>query len=305
MYPMFRDLVKVSGCGGNGRKNIKYNFKDAVALSRNYDSLHYPNNGTPQGFIFHESRCGSTLAANAFAVVEGTRVFSESAPPRGALNTNDPNAMKDVLYMMSRFAPTYFKFQSVVSFSVQEITAVYPEVPWIFVYRDPVHVMVSQFTGTANHAGKDPRMTPNCARSKGHPYPGVKEMLKLKMGASNTKNVDNENYCAAHLASLCNEAIEGITNSVGMGLPVGYEGLVDKLKDDLMENHFNLKLSKKDKERLVEISGSYSKARMPPDKKIWKSDSERKDADASKKVVEAANAFMMEGFEKLKRLEGL
>jgi hypothetical protein len=32
----------------------------------------------PAGFIFHETRCGSTLVANQLAVLPGNRVFSES-----------------------------------------------------------------------------------------------------------------------------------------------------------------------------------------------------------------------------------
>jgi len=52
--------------------------------------------------------------------------------------------------MMSRFSPTFFKFQSVLTFSLPEIRKAYPSVPWIFVYRNPVQVMVSHFKGTAN-----------------------------------------------------------------------------------------------------------------------------------------------------------
>jgi hypothetical protein len=32
----------------------------------------------PAGFIFHETRCGSTLIANQLAVLPSNRVFSES-----------------------------------------------------------------------------------------------------------------------------------------------------------------------------------------------------------------------------------
>lgn len=35
----------------------------------------------PKGFIYHETRCGSTLVANMLAALPPSRVFSESKPP--------------------------------------------------------------------------------------------------------------------------------------------------------------------------------------------------------------------------------
>ncbi|CAN0367157.1 unnamed protein product, partial [Ectocarpus sp. 13 AM-2016] len=35
----------------------------------------------PKGFIYHETRCGSTLVANMLATLAPSRVFSESKPP--------------------------------------------------------------------------------------------------------------------------------------------------------------------------------------------------------------------------------
>ncbi|CAN0443494.1 unnamed protein product, partial [Hapterophycus canaliculatus] len=35
----------------------------------------------PKGFVYHETRCGSTLVANMLAALPPSRVFSESKPP--------------------------------------------------------------------------------------------------------------------------------------------------------------------------------------------------------------------------------
>lgn len=35
----------------------------------------------PRGFVYHETRCGSTLVANMLAAPSSNRVFSESKPP--------------------------------------------------------------------------------------------------------------------------------------------------------------------------------------------------------------------------------
>ncbi|GMH50466.1 hypothetical protein TrRE_jg441, partial [Triparma retinervis] len=303
MYPMFRDLVKASGCNSAGNRQ-RYGFKKAVALARDYDLANdHPLNGVPQGFIFHESRCGSTLAANAFAAVENTRVYSESAPIASliASTSADPTSIKDALYIMSRFSPTYFKFQSVLTFSILDITEAYPSVPFIFVYRDPVQVMVSHFKGSANHQSqaRGSANTPNCARGRSHPQPGVQAALDSKLGSFG--KASSEMFCAAHLSRICEEALKAISRSAGKGLPLGYEGLVDKLMADYMETHFSLKLTATDKDRLVYISGSYSKARTSGAQ--FHGDSDEKDKKASPMVVEAAGMFMKEGFDELQALE--
>ena len=67
------------------------------------------------------------------------------------------------------------------------------------------------------------------------------------------------------------------------------------------QTHFSLKLTATDKDRLVYISGSYSKARTSGAQ--FHGDSDEKDKKASPMVVEAAGMFMKEGFDELQALE--
>ena len=67
------------------------------------------------------------------------------------------------------------------------------------------------------------------------------------------------------------------------------------------QSHFNLELTASDRERLVSISGSYSKARST--NMIFQGDNERKDKEASPMVVEAVRVFMKDTFDELKKLE--
>jgi len=83
----------------------------------------------PTGFVFHESRCGSTLVANILAAFnpKESRVYSESAPPSQAaqlFNMNDLEnsiqLLRDVIYMMGRSNDPdernlFFKIQSINS----------------------------------------------------------------------------------------------------------------------------------------------------------------------------------------------
>ena len=125
-YPMFRDLVKVSKCDSSSNT---YNIPldDAVRAARDYDKEHSISSSLPRGFVFHESRCGSTLAANSLAVAaDDHRVYSESAPVPTAVRTGKVNTIRDVIYLMSRgpggeAAKTFFKFQSIMSLSMDLI----------------------------------------------------------------------------------------------------------------------------------------------------------------------------------------
>lgn len=57
-YPMFRDVVKASGCEHDASKTKSVRWGD---LSR------WPTTIEPTGFVFHQSRCGSTLVAGILA----------------------------------------------------------------------------------------------------------------------------------------------------------------------------------------------------------------------------------------------
>jgi hypothetical protein len=171
-YPMFWDLQHASP---NCKNPIQYDLKEIVRLARIRDE-NTDNNVSvmsPKGFVFHESRCGSTLAANALAVThpESTRVYSESGPPLSALQScglhmNGAKRIcsmeqaallfRDVIYMMGRTNNSeeknlFFKIQSIGIKYIDVFQKAFPTTPWIFVYRDPVHVMMSHLAhGTRN-----------------------------------------------------------------------------------------------------------------------------------------------------------
>jgi hypothetical protein len=131
--PMFKDLQKISkDCPGT---RVHIDLSAAVSAARNYDE---ENRGVsvkamdPKGFVFHESRCGSTLVANSLAFVdaEKNRVYSESGPPITAAKAFDSKfekesiqLLKDVIYLMGRSNDLqeenlFFKIQSIGSKSI-------------------------------------------------------------------------------------------------------------------------------------------------------------------------------------------
>jgi len=116
----------------------------------------------PTGFIFHISRCGSTLLAKALARIPQHVVIDEGTPLNDGLwhyltegwqqpVVYDKQAFtiyRNLLLAMGRRRTCqqqqYFvKFRSWNALFIDFITQVFPDVPCLFLYRDPVEVLVS------------------------------------------------------------------------------------------------------------------------------------------------------------------
>jgi hypothetical protein len=114
----------------------------------------------PSGFIFHMSRCGSTLLSQALAAFESNIVVAEAQPLRAALRAPlygpvpAERAQHWFAGMVNAFGQPRFsyeerffvKFMAADVLDLPVIARAFPETPWIFVYRDPVEILASQET---------------------------------------------------------------------------------------------------------------------------------------------------------------
>lgn len=126
LYAMFKDLVLKSNCR---RRTATLSELKAEMQSGE------PNGNylEPSGFVFHESRVGSTLVANMLAADPYSMVFSESSPPTAVLQSNLPRQQKidlfrDVLLLMGHtkyHKHLFLKFQSVTNTANDIILEVY------------------------------------------------------------------------------------------------------------------------------------------------------------------------------------
>jgi len=114
----------------------------------------------PAGFIFHSSRCGSTLLANACRCVDDSIVLSEPFPidklvARFTTDAHDP--VKEALYSVflravvnalaqSSKGRVFIKFSCCSVSQLERISRIWPRVPWVFLYRDPIETIVSNVT---------------------------------------------------------------------------------------------------------------------------------------------------------------
>jgi hypothetical protein len=119
----------------------------------------------PAGFIFHLSRCGSTLVSGCLSELESTCVFSESP-----LLTELFLGKKFSLAQQKIFLRAFINLQAAAFlsrphmivkwnawdiFRWQIIRDVFPEVPAIFLVRDPVEILASHYRLPGRHMAGD------------------------------------------------------------------------------------------------------------------------------------------------------
>ena len=312
--PMFRDVVQGSrGC----KSPVEMDLQKVMEAVSTYDQEHGVEdvNGKVhllelRGFVFHESRCGSTLVANVLQAMypEENRVYSESAPPINTLKIADmlgPEAaatiLKDVVYLMSRSSDPkekrlFFKIQSIGSTYMNMFLEAFPEIPYLFVYRDPTQVMVSQFGHGVQNA--------NCVRAQArHPSRLVRALVQRRGIQVPAEKLDPEDLCAAHLASITESALHALTEGPNpYGTAVNYNKLPQKLYEEIFPDDWELEITMEALERMQAVAGVYSKARGPMTGQAFEGDSEEKEEEATDAMHEAAEVFLSESYQALEQL---
>ncbi len=226
----------------------------------------------PDGFIFHMSRCGSTLAAQMIAALPGAIVPSEAAPIDGAVQLNHQipglplelqvRVLRAVVAALGRNrdgnARRYvIKLDAWHMMALPLFRAAFPETPWAFMYRDPVEVMVSQKrqTGVMAVPGEVPPATF-----------GIDEKGEDSMLA----------YGANVLGRICQAAVENMSG--GGGVLINYNEMPGAVPDRILR-HFGIvaddadraamddatKLDVKSKEKPFTPDGASKRAEATPD----------------------------------------
>ena len=306
-YPMFKDLEANSACVGSNRRREK------LAVLIDEIKLQAGTSGgsviEPTGFVFHESRVGSTLVANTLASDPFSMVFSESAPAANALLhcdscTRERNVQlfRDVVTLMGRspiHKRLFFKFQSITSTKMEIALEAFPNTPFVFVYRQPVQTMMSHLDPLKGSSGAP------CLRSMRSPPAEVRETIASAVLAG--QSPPREAWCAAHLNMLCNSALHAYekfgvrTDSAGTvtqrGLLVNYEALPGIVPRAILPmfgvDPYPGWLTKMEQE-----SKQYSKGRGG-NTKIFKGDSQDKDERATRAIQKYAKAILEPTYTKL------
>jgi hypothetical protein len=175
----------------------------------------------PAGFIFHASRCGSTLISQMLAALPENVVVSEASPIDTVLRSHlrDPAITEEQRTIWLRGLlnalgqrrhpeekSLFVKFDSWHALFLPLIQRAFPSVPWIFVYREPVEVLMSQ------------------SRQKGcQMIPGVLEPALFGWDEQAVKRMSLGEYGGRVLARISEAALEQARS--GRGRLVNYRQL--------------------------------------------------------------------------------
>ena len=331
--PMFRHVVQQSNCHETSYKLDLYTVVQAVKRYHDTNDSHPVRILDLAGVVFHESRCGSTLVANLLQWhnPQENIVYSESAPFLAALrfaaNSEHEHdtplghqVLSDVALLMSRSANThkrrvFFKVQSMGTLYLSTFRAVFATTPWIFVYRDPVEVLMS-------HLSIPDKRRANCVASQRHPPDAIRRLVhqySTDATTTNPRDLSVEDYCAAHLATLVQAALSELQQPQQrqLGWPVNYHDLPHRLllpatDPQSLWYHWNLTLGPDPVvtlQRLQQGSTSYSKAGSVPHQSSkvsrgeFQGDAQSKQDHASAAIRRAAKTYLQPSYQALQDWE--
>jgi hypothetical protein len=242
----------------------------------------------PDGLIFHMSRCGSTLVAQMLAAVSRNLVISE-APPLDTivqLCRNSPalppaeqsrllGAMVAALGRKRAGDERHYvlKLDSWHTLALPLFRRAFPAVPWVFLYREPVEVLVSHM--------RVPGM---------HTIPGV--LSPSPFGIDGGERMPAEEYCARVLQTICAAALDNLP--LGGGLFINYDELPDAVCTRILP-HFGIMHD--DSSRAAMQRAARNDAKMPY--REFASDRASKQSEATTAIRGAAELHLAEVYQKL------
>lgn len=277
----------------------------------------------PKGFIFNISKCGSTLLSRMLSSLPRNLVISESQVVSQALKAN--SLMLDADNFSESFRVELL--QIVISalgqprlgieenylirlnpnliFYMPFIRKVFPDIPFIFLYRDPIEVLVSQVLDLDNlrlNEVYDSYLTKKtlnlCAIDLNRMDSEYSDIVKhmLDFSASNIHEMSVEEFHARRLGMFFRMVLHQLDENIllvnysELTTQIGLLRLLDFLKINVSSDELLLMLDK------LKI---YSKDYF--ERKIYSNDSLSKQKVASSKVRYLVDKWVMEPYLELEK----
>jgi hypothetical protein len=267
-------------------------FRYSTPITRLVEWLSTHPGLRPSGFIFHMSRCGSTLVSQMLAALDRNVVVSEASPLDAVVRARQtkPNLGDDqharwlacIIGALGqprggREQHYFIKLDCWHTLALPLFRRAFPEVPWIFLYRDPVEVLVSQL-----------RM------------PGI-QMVPGMLGADlfdlapSHDGHDRADYCARVLARICEPVKQHYSKDAA--LMVNYRDLPQAVWTTILP-HFGVSASECDRAAMVETARQDAKSPSF----AFTPDSEAKQRQATPAARAAADQHLGQLYRALERM---
>ena len=286
--PFYRD---------SAQRQLRKPFNRLFRLSTPIDALESRQGAHPElkpsGFIFHMSRCGSTLVAQMLAALPRAVVISEASPIDTVVRAHEqrPDLGEDEHAAWLRWIVAalgqprrggeqhlFVKLDSWHTLALPLFRRAFPDVPWIFLYRDPIEVLVSQL--------RQPGL---------HMVPGS---FSSVLGIA--PSYATEDHRARVLARICEAVLEH--RAAPAGLLVDYRELPDALWTRIMP-HFGVTCDAYDRALMAKTAVHDAKTPVL----MFSPDSQAKQCSATPAARAAAATWLGDIHDRLerRRLDGL
>lgn len=268
---------------------------ELIRLEKVSDSLQ------PSGFIFHSSRCGSTLVANACRALGDSLVIAE-APVLDKLisrffTDTDEAGTRELLYSVflrgavsalgqRRFGTErryFIKFAATSILQFARIRRIWPRVPAIFLYRDPIEVMVSNLQNI-----------PEWMTIESNPKASA---AVLGVRQTDLASLSAEELCARALGRFYSAAASVVDENI---LLCNYDEFSPETLLRLV-SFFRVSASREEAEAIMQTAGLYSK----DPSRAFRDDGDWKRANASAVIKEMAEAWAVGPYRRLVKLQQL
>lgn len=241
----------------------------------------------PRGFIHHMSRCGSTLISGMLGACDANISLAEPSPMdvilRGPFSEEDRLELARA-WLSACAQPHHGERTAFVKFDSRHVREVpflrqaFPGVPWIFLYREPLEVVVSHVR---------------------HPAPwGVKGMLDatfIGLYAQEAHALSAEDYLGKALGTILEWAVQYAGDPEGMlveysELPAAFTGRILP--------HFGVDYSS---EEISSMQAASARNAKEPDV-LFQPDGERKQKAVKPWMREITDRWIRPHYEKLEQL---
>lgn len=244
------------------------------------------------GMIFHMSRCGSTLVHRMLSATGRVMCLAEPFPTEMlSYRLFDDNRIDTLRVVVDAYRrkrrPTeeslILKLQDIApNFVLHDFRRAFPDVPWIFVYRDPVEVLMSQLSNPSETGLHWQQDRAHVARRLN--LPELNESMSLAK------------FYALSLRHACATAVSAALTSPGKFLAVSYKRLPEAVWETVGP-HFGLHFSDNDIDVMRHIANENAKTSAP-----FVADAIRKQSEASDEVRQLSRDYLEPVMQALQRL---
>jgi hypothetical protein len=281
----------------------------------------------PKGFLFNTAKCGSTLLSKMLSSLPRNLVISENSTIAVAASasyfmTGSNRFSESFRIELLRSAVSALgqprlgvEENYIIRFDITDIInlpfikKVFPEVPVIFLYRDPVEVIVSNLIQAYDYM-KDIKMNTSLVRKmlnssaveltqiSPEKYQLVKQILDFS--ATDLGNMSAEEFDAISLGIFFEMAVQYFDEK---SMAINYNRLLSKSCLHEILDFFQISVSDSEIDTMSKQLNFYSKDDSR--KQVYTDDRAEKQKIASKKIRTLVNQWAIEPYQKLENISNL